>query len=231
MLNKTRRTVIATLILVVGVVLTLSACGGKKHNNAKTNAHSKAQAAVQNANREFVVPPVKNFVDYNNYYKAQELYDSPSTIIWCTTSFGTTGSPLVTVPITGKLTSSSVSLFPNTQVHLDTDTGGSTYYPELTSVDGMYHGSPPPYRYGFTPGGQYVDFSGMQVLCTTALTKFQKQSTTVDVSYDPAVSAAQAQAQKDLAVCNARRDAKNASSNNKSCVKAQKDLQDALGGN
>jgi hypothetical protein len=62
----------------------------------------------------------------------------------------------------------------------------------------MYHGSPPPYRYGFTPGGQYVDFSNMQVFCTTALTKFQRQNTKVSIENDPTAATADAQAQDAL---------------------------------
>jgi hypothetical protein len=51
-------------------------------------------------------------------------------------------------------------------------------------VDGLFHPNPPGYRYGFTPGGQYVDFFNMATFCTTALTEFQRQETRVAVDYD-----------------------------------------------
>ena len=124
-------------------------------------------------------PNVTGDAEYNNYIKAQEeVYDNPSSIIWYTSSFPNDASPIFTVPIAGKLTSSSVSYYPsNTQQF---SSGGSfTWTEENQSVDGMYHGSPGPYRYGFTPGSAYVDFTGMAVFCTTALTSFQRQTLTV----------------------------------------------------
>lgn len=143
-------------------------------------------------------PPLPGSPDFLNYNAAQKLYASKSTIVWCTTTWGNASAPLVTVPIAGKLTSSSVSFYPSSRAVLDSDTTRSEYTPERRSVDGMYHGSPPPYRYGFTPGGQYVDFSNMQVFCTTALTKFQRQNTKVSIENDPTAATADAQAQDAL---------------------------------
>lgn len=121
-------------------------------------------------------PKVTGDAEYHNYMKAQEdVYDNPSTIIWCTASFPNTASPIFTVPIAGKLTSSSVSYYPN-KVQQFSSGGSFTWDEEAQSVDGMYHGTPAPYRYGFTPGGQYTDFSGMALFCTTALTSFQRET-------------------------------------------------------
>lgn len=123
----------------------------------------------------------KNGVEFDNFNQAQKVYDAKDSIIWCTTTWGNANAPLVTTPIRGKLTSSSVSFFSNQKVRTSSV---NNLLVERRSVDGMYHGSPPPYRYGFTPGGQYVDFSGMPTLCTTALTKFQREKTEVTVTFN-----------------------------------------------
>lgn len=127
----------------------------------------------------------QNTVELDNYNAAQKVYDAKDSIIWCTTTWGNASAPLVTIPIRGKLTSSSVSYFPNNSVKTYGSSGAkSPIHVENRSVDGMFHGSPPAYRYGFTPGGQYVDFDGMPTFCTTALTSFQRQSTDVTIKFD-----------------------------------------------
>jgi hypothetical protein len=141
-------------------------------------------------------PPVylpKNMVEYNNYNFAQKTYDNPATILWCTTTFANPSAPILTVPVSGKLTSSSVSYFPNRKF---VDRGEYTFTDEeAKSVDGMYHGSPAPYRYGRTPGGDYVEFNGLDTFCTTKLTKFQRQKTEVSVSSDPVADDASTKAE------------------------------------
>ncbi|MEX1113222.1 MAG: hypothetical protein WD603_01060 [Patescibacteria group bacterium] len=177
-------------LLAISLIVGLAACGGE--TTKQDQQFSKLDRKRQN--RTAYEP--KNDVEYNNYNRAQKLYDSPNTIIWCSTTWGNASAPIVTVPVAGKLTSSSVSFFPNQVVKQYSNSG--TYYPELPSVDGMFHGSPPPYRYGFTPGGQYVDFFNMPTFCTTALTKFQRQVTQVSLSIDSGVRTAQGQAQEAL---------------------------------
>ena len=137
-----------------------------------------------------------NDVEFNNYNRAQELYDDPNSILWCTTTWSNPSAPLVTYPIAGKLTSSSVSYFPNKKAE-----GNSVgvWLEETRSVDGMYHGTPGPYRYGFTPGGQYVDFTNKEVDCTTALTSFQRQETQISITVDEESVAAQDAAEAALA--------------------------------
>jgi hypothetical protein len=135
----------------------------------------------------------KNAVEFENYNAAQKIYDAKDSIIWCTTTWGNANAPLVTTPIRGKLTSSSVSFFSNHRVRTSSV---NNLLVERRSVDGMYHGSPPPYRYGFTPGGQYVDFANMPTLCTTALTKFQREKTEVTITFDG--DAAQSAAERAL---------------------------------
>lgn len=184
--------------LSVVVAATALACNEERDRAYDSVAHKAAK-------RSPYIP--KNGVEYNNYINAQKTYDDPASIIWCTTTWGNASAPLVTIPVAGKLTSSSVSIFSGT--HGD----GS----ERVSVDGMYHGNPPPYRFGFTPGGQYVDFFNMPTICTTALTKFQRQSTEVNMSVDTAIQDAQRRAQEALKAGNHK--------------KAEQILDDALGSN
>lgn len=230
MKRSNRFRVLATLGSVVVVIAVVAACGASASTGDKTSAgkaHASAANSAASKNKEFKVPAVSNNTEYHNYYNAQKLYDDPTTIIWCTTTWGNANSPLVTVPIAGKLTSSSVSLLPSTVVQ-DADSSDSlSYFPEQVSVDGMYHGSPPPYRYGFTPGGQYVDFFNMPTLCTTQLTKFQRQSSNVTVTNDATADAAQKLAQTALAQCAKGQTLANPKAY--SCPAAQQALESALG--
>lgn len=179
------------VLFATGIVSVVALLSGCEDSASQTDAYKKMN---ESANGLTPYAPV-NHVEFENYDKAQKLYDNPNTIIWCTTAWANPSAPLVTYPIKGKLTSSSVSFFPNQEIRND---GSASYNPELRSVDGMYHGSPPPYRYGFTPGGQYVEFSGMEVNCTTALTKFQRQQTTVSLTVDNGAVTAQQQAEEAL---------------------------------
>jgi len=180
---KTRTKIAAAVIaLAVGWALSGSACS---ETTSSASSSSKAEVDAKADARVPYLP--KNDVEFNNYNRAQELYDDPSSIIWCTGTFASASSPIFTVPIAGKLTSSSVSYYPGSSPK-EINTSGSGQNPALNvenrSIDGMYHGNPPAYRYGFTPGGQYAEFSGIGTFCTTALTKFQRESTQVTVNLD-----------------------------------------------
>lgn len=123
-----------------------------------------------------------NNVEFNNFNDAQKLYDDPNTILWCTAAWSNPSMPAVTFPVRGKLTSSSVSYRRQQEM---VDHGNYSWSVlDAKSSDGMYHGSPPPYRYGFTPGGVYNDVFNMETFCTTALTKFTRQSTKIVTSLD-----------------------------------------------
>lgn len=187
-----RRYVFALLaVLAMFVVFTAESCGGEEPSAAKQQVESQA--------RRFEPYIPRNAVELSNYNRAQKLYDSPDTIIWCSTTWGNPSSPIITVPIAGKLTSSSTTFFrPEDEVSVG---GGDGPNPLGTarSVDGLFHPNPPQYRYGFTPGEQYVDFFNMPTVCTTALTSFQRQSTEVTVNVDPAVREAQRRAEAALA--------------------------------
>lgn len=178
---------------MVFVAIVVTACGA---GTSKESGQAKAAQQIDKhaASRTPYVP--QHDVEFNNYNRAQRVYDSPDTIIWCSTTWGNPSAPIMTIPVAGKLTSSTVSFFPNTQENFDQYGNVIT---ERKSVDGMYHGTPPPYRYGFTPGGQYVDFFNMPTVCTTALTKFQRSATRVALEVDPTVAAAQKTAEAQLA--------------------------------
>lgn len=177
--TKTLATILA-IAAATSVALTGCTAGG---GTASASDTSKATVDKKADARAPYLP--KNDVEFNNYNKAQELYDDPSSILWCTTSFPTASSPLVTFPIAGKLTSSSTSYYPGHSQKFDSGSAyGYTWSEENRSVDGMFHGNPPAYRYGFTPGGQYVDLFNTPAVCTTALTKFQRESTEVTVNLD-----------------------------------------------
>lgn len=160
------------------MVFSLAACSGDSAP-AKPDRGSQLAESEKNFN-ERTAPEVSGEVEYNNYVDAQELYDDPSSIIWCTMFPASAAAPIVTVPIRGKLTSSTVSFYPNQRKEwLDGGEYNMEVMVEAQSVDGMYHGSPPPYRYGFTPTGQYVDFFEIPTFCTTALTEFGRETLSV----------------------------------------------------
>lgn len=174
-MNKITKGLLAgasVLALAVGLV----ACTG---SSDPTDRNVQAQQSEQQFS-DRTPPDVTGQTEYDNYMRAQEdIYDDPSTIIWCTVFPASATSPIFTVPIQGKLTSSSVSYFPNRSQRFSS--GGSfTWSEENQSVDGMYHGSPPPYRYGFTPSGQYVDFTDLPTFCTTQLTEFQRETVVIE---------------------------------------------------
>lgn len=167
------------LVGLASLVLALSAC------SANDQSQQQAQQVALNHNAYVT----KNDIEFKNYNKRQQLADDPTTILWCTAAFPSTGSPLFTVPIVGKLTSSSKRPYPE----------GTT---DTLGPDGMY-GSSVEYRYGFTPGGIYVDFTGISTFCTTEPAIWQKDSTKIVLGSDPALLDAQAKAQAALKAGNA----------------------------
>jgi len=185
------RAVIAVL-LALFLAVAIAACGGEGDQQEKDT-----NKGVENERATFPKPYVPhNHVEFNNFNDAQKLYDDPSTIQWCTSTWSNPSAPMFTVPIAGKLTSSPVSYLPQDKVEWD-DNGGN-FVRENYSNDGMYHGSPPPYRYGFTPGRQYSDYANMEVFCTTALTEFQRQNTEVTIAIDKSAKKATERAEAAL---------------------------------
>jgi hypothetical protein len=175
------------LIAVIAVVL-MAGCGSSSPNDA-----AQQQANKNGENFNPYIPPPNN-TEQQNYNAAQRLYNDPSSILWCTAFPQSNTAPIITVPVAGKLTSSTTTAFnpDTTDEHGDT---GIAVMPNR-SVDGLYHPDPPPYRYGFTPGGQYVDFFNMPTLCTTKPLSFQRQS--VSVKIDGALNSATTKAEQAL---------------------------------
>lgn len=60
------------------------------------------------------------------------------------------------------------------------------------------YGSSGDYRYGFTPGGNMVDFTGIATFCSTEPTVWQRENTTIVVQQDPGLAAAGRKAQNAL---------------------------------
>lgn len=180
------------------VVLAVAAAAFLLPACAKDSEDRNQKRAVDKRAEGYEAYLPRNAVELDNYNEAQRLYDSPSTIIWCSTTWGNASAPIVTVPIKGKLTSSSTTFFrPEEVVDKGSDGSGGVVV-SSRSVDGLFHPSPPGYRYGFTPGGQYVDFFNMATFCTTALTEFQRQETRVAVDYDDVARLADRRAEQAL---------------------------------
>ncbi len=178
------------VLAVAAAALLLPAC-------AKDSDDHKQKSDVDKRAGDYEAYLPRNTVELDNYNEAQQLYDNPSTIIWCSTTWGNASAPIVTVPIKGKLTSSSTTFFRPEEV-IDNGSDKSGVVVSSRSVDGLFHPSPPGYRYGFTPGGQYVDFFNMATFCTTALTEFQRQETRVAVDYDDVARLADRRAEQAL---------------------------------
>lgn len=195
---------LAVPFLILGLAFA-SGCGSSSANDQAQQAANKAGEAFKP-----YIPGTPN-TEQTNYNRSQQLYNDPSTIIWCTAFPSSPTAPIVTVPIAGKLTSSTTSAFAGE--HRQAGGDGAVAVPSR-SIDGLYHPNPPPYRYGFTPGGQYVDFFNLQTLCTTQPLKFQRQN--LAITPDAALTNADAQAQDALKAGNAQ--------------KAQQILQQAAGG-
>jgi hypothetical protein len=179
------------------VVLAVAAAAFLLPACATESADQSQKSDVDRRAKNYKAYLPRNTVELDNYNEAQRLYDSPSTIIWCSTTWGNASAPIVTVPIKGKLTSSSTTFFRPEEV-VNNNSNRSGVVVSSRSVDGLFHPSPPGYRYGFTPGGQYVDFFNMATFCTTALTEFQRQETRVAVDYDDVARLADRRAEQAL---------------------------------
>lgn len=99
---------LSLIVLAAMTVLALLLAGCSSGNSTPAQqVNQQGRQTVQDVNKSLVPPKVTDFTEYKNYIAAQKIYDDPSTIIWCTTTWGNASAPLVTVPIAGKLTSSS----------------------------------------------------------------------------------------------------------------------------
>lgn len=168
------------ILVCLGSLVLLA--GGTACGPGQSAADKSAAAAEKNAaNNAFYVPSHK--VEQQNYNDRQRLADNPSTILWCTFFPPTVGQEPITVPIAGKLTSSSKRPTPGTWT---ADTGGPGT--ERVGPDGMY-GSSVEYRYGFDPTRtQYYDFTQLPSICTNTPLIWQKNKTTIAIQTDATLS-------------------------------------------
>ena len=157
--------------VIFGVGLAISGC------NNQEQAHSDAITLAQNRSGIYVM---KNDVEFKNYNERQKIADDPNTILWCTFAFPMPSSPLVTVPVVGKLTS-----------------GGKRPFDTEPGPDGMY-GSSGEYRYGFGPDGVYSDFYDLATYCTNKPMIWQREKTDIVMGTDLPLLAAQQKAQEAL---------------------------------
>lgn len=175
--------------VIAVAALALAACG------PESDSASEREKVQEKASSFEAFIPESN-VELENYNKAQELYDNPTAIQWCTAFPSSNSAPIITLPVAGKLTTSATSYFSPTEA---IRAGDTLINVPSRSVDGLFHGDSF-YRYGFTPGGQYVDFSNsLELLCTTSLTEFQRENTFVEgVDVDADVNALQQRAEEAL---------------------------------
>lgn len=161
---------LALLVIVFGAFL--SACA------EESSPKDEAKKSGESFEKEAFIPPPGN-TEQTNYNEAQKLYSNPTTILWCTVYPQANTSPIITIPVRGKLTSSTTTAFAPERVY--NGDGDSNPVVSERSVDGLFHPNPPPYRYGFTPGNQYVDFFNLPTFCTTTPLKFQTESVQIDI--------------------------------------------------
>jgi hypothetical protein len=179
------------LVGVLGAVFVLTTAEDCGTQSAASQA--QAEAAQKAQNHAAYIP--KNDIEFNNYNARMKISDDPTTLLWCTSAFPIPSSPLFTVPVVGKLTSSSKRPYSTSTVNT---TSANSYSPELPGPDGMY-GPSTDYRYGFTPAGVYVDFYNLQTYCTTEPSVWQRQATKIVLGTDDKLFQAQQKARQLLA--------------------------------
>lgn len=161
----------------LAVIVTTGAAGC---NDTKTKNSGDAIAK----NRAPVV--LTNDIEGKNYARRLTLADNPASLIWCSVYPANPNAKAFTVPIVGKLTSSSKRPEPTERARSG-DTSGTEYNPEIPGPDGMY-GTSVSYQYGFDPAGNYHEFSAsMEMHCTSVPDIIQKETTQIAVksSTDP----------------------------------------------
>lgn len=187
-----RRRPLFLLVLVAVASLVLVACG-KDHKESDSHAKNEAIKSGKKFAEDAYIPAYGN-TEQRNYNKAQEIYNDPTTILWCSVMPEASTTPIITVPIKGKLTSSSTTAFRPEEAWDVRDDDLPTEKGIARSVDGLFHPSPPPYRYGFTPGDQLVDFTDVGTICTTQPLEFQRQSIEVKPAEDVSKASKEAEA-------------------------------------
>ena len=139
--------------------------------------NSKLRQNALNANQNL------DSIEARNYKWRQNVAENPNTILWCTFSFVNPSSPLITIPIQGKLTSSGKLPFLTDALQ--------------PGPDGMY-GRSAEYRYGFGVAGknEYYELTGVASLCTTVPKVWQREKTIIGADVDLVLQKASSLAEK-----------------------------------
>jgi hypothetical protein len=177
----------ATLALML---LTAAGCDETKPTNTADKANQTAQS------RTNYVPA--NDVEGHNYNARLKIADSPATLIWCSAYPTNPNVKPFTVPIAGKLTSGNKRPFQSQNAK--SNSNGNIFYEEQADAQGMY-GTSGEYRYGFDPAGNYHDFYGLEVYCTTVPTVIQKNTTEIAIGVSGDLNAIDKQVEAALAAC------------------------------
>jgi hypothetical protein len=173
-----RPTLAALLILLVGCGV-VAAKGGLDKVDEIMNRDSTAKLLPSAS----CLP--KCSADFNNYVENAKRRIDPRTVQFCTIFPDTPGVKPFTIPIVGDMTSSSVSFYPTSRaVNGDNNSNKYEYTPDRRSYDGMYHGSPPPYRYGFDAisNAEHKIGGNLGWWCTDTPQPSQIQDTTLNVT-------------------------------------------------
>lgn len=179
------RPLVLAVAAVAALALFATACADENGNAGAPTAAE--EAAAVSAERDVYVP--RNDVEGDNYNRRLEIADDPTSIMWCTVSFSNPSSPLLTVPIVGKLTSGNKRPYSTEQILIDTNTPGRWYSPEVADPQGFF-GSSSPYRYGFTPAGFLFELE-LETVCTNEPLVWQREQTTIAMQVDEDLLTAQ----------------------------------------
>lgn len=163
---------------LVLVVLIIAGCGSSQQDK---------EAQVR---KEHPAYQAHNYIERQIFNHRLEISDDPSTILFCTT-LAFDRPPKVDI-IAGKLVSGSKRPDP---LYNEAEHGGSGT--ETQDAQGMY-GQSVPYRFGFTPGGQYVDFTDLPTECTTEAQSTKKTNIGDVVVHNAELSTAANEAQQVL---------------------------------
>lgn len=188
-----------TTLLVLGASLAFLALTAASCNEGTQPTGSAQQARDAAANRNNYVG--KNDVEGKNYNARLKLADNPSSLIWCSAYPTNPNVKPFTVPIVGKLTSGNKRPFPDETAH--SNSNGNIYYDQQPDAQGMY-GTSGEYRFGFDPAGNYHDFYGLEVYCTTVPTVIQKNTTEIAITTSGDLGVIDKQVEAALAACHAK---------------------------
>lgn len=183
--------IIVIITILIGL-LALAGCGAGGASQ-EPSAQDKAQQKNNALQRDIYQP--QHDIEFRNYNLRLKVADDPSTILWCTffppgiqgVGNGSTAGQAFTVPVAGKLTSSSKRPYADTRW---TDRGSYTFTEAPVAGPDHMFGASSEYRYGFDPTlTTYYDFTGLASFCTTEPTVWQAKQTQIVVDTDRTLTA------------------------------------------